>query len=92
MLNCGQLLYSRKQINFNFDTVASLISLYYSNIKAYIAALVAYHINMLNSVPALVSHYLPIPRLDRESLRQVIEVVHYNKIYATDYLSLALPF
>ena len=92
MRNCDQLLYSRQQINFNFDTVASLLSLYYSNIKAYRAALFAYHINMLNSVPALLSHYVPMSLLDRESLKQVIEVVHYNQIYATDHLSLALPF
>ena len=78
MRNCDQLLYSRQQVNFNFDTFASLLSLYYSNIKAYRAALLAYHINMLNSVPALLSHHVPMPLLDRESLRKVVEVVHYN--------------
>ena len=76
MRNCDQLLYSRQQGNFNFDTVASQLSLYYSNIKAYRAALFAYLINMLNNVPVPLSHYVPMSLLDRESLRKVIEVVH----------------
>ena len=47
---------------------------------------------MLNSVPALLSHYVIMLLLDRESLRKIIEVVDYNQIYATDHLSLAFPF
>ena len=92
MRNCDQLLYSRQRVNFNFDTVASRLSLYYSSIKAYRTALFAYLINMFNSVPAKLSHYVRMSLLDRESLRKVKEVVHYNQIYATDHLSLALPF
>ena len=38
----------------------SLLALYYSNIKAYRAALSAYHINMLDSNPARLSHYVPM--------------------------------
>ena len=92
MRNCDQLLYSRQQVNFTFDTVASFLSFYYSNNKAYRAALFAYHIDMLNSVPALLSNYVPMSLLHQESLRKVIEVVHCNQIYATNHLSLALPF
>ena len=39
MRNCDQLLFTRQQINFNFDTVASLLSLFYSNVKSYRSAL-----------------------------------------------------
>ena len=92
MRNCDQLLYSRQQVNFNFDTVSSLLSLYYSNIKAYRAALFAYHINMLNSIPALLSHYVPMSLLNRDSLEAVIESVHYMQMFATDHLTLAIPY
>ena len=34
MRNCDQMLYSRQQINFNFDTASSLLSLFYSNKKS----------------------------------------------------------
>ena len=57
--NSDQLFYSVAQL-----PVASLLSLYYSNIKAYRAALFAYHINMLKSVPALLSHYVPMSLLN----------------------------
>ena len=90
MRNCDQLLFSRQQVNINFDTVASLLSLYYLNIKTYRAALFAYHINMFNSVPANLFDYVPMSLLNRESLRKVIKVIHYNQIYDTDHLILAL--
>ena len=70
MLNCDQLLYSRQQVNFIFDSFASLFPLYYSNIGAYRVALFANHIKMLNSVPALLSHFVPMSLFDQESLRK----------------------
>ena len=39
MRNRDQLLYTRQQVNFNFDTISSLLSLTYSNVKSYRAAL-----------------------------------------------------
>ena len=36
--NCDQLLYTRQQMNFSLDTVSSLLSLIYFNVKAYRAA------------------------------------------------------
>ena len=38
MRNCGQLLYTRQQMKFSLDTVSSLLSLIYCNVKAYRAA------------------------------------------------------
>ena len=35
MRNCDQLLFTRLQINLNFDTVTSLLTLSYSNVKSY---------------------------------------------------------
>ena len=33
--DCTQMLFSREQLNFNFDTTASLLSLLYSDMKSY---------------------------------------------------------
>ena len=91
MRNCDQMLYSRQQINFNFDTVSSLLSLFYSNIKSYRAALFAYRINLLNSIPALLSKYVPMSLLSKESLEIVLNKVAIQQIRALDRLTLAIP-
>ena len=75
MRNCDQLLFTRQQINFNFDTVASLLSLFYSNVKSYRAALFAYRLNLLNSLPALLNKFVPMSLLDRPSLEKVLTIV-----------------
>ena len=38
MRNCYQLLYTRQQMNFTLDTISSLFSLIYCNVKAHRAA------------------------------------------------------
>ena len=55
MRNCDQFLFTRQQVNFNFDTVSSLLSLFYANIKSYRAALFAFHVNVMNSIPTLLN-------------------------------------
>ena len=75
MRNCAQFLFTRQQINFNFDTAASLLTLLYSNIKAYRAVLFAYRLNLLNSIPDLLQNLIPMSLLDRASLDKVIFVV-----------------
>ena len=87
MRNCDQMLYSRQQINFNFDTVSSLLSLFYSNIKSYRAALFAYRINLLDSIPALLSKYVPMSLLSKESLEIVLNKVAIQQIRALDRLT-----
>ena len=91
MRNCDQFLFTRQQINFNFDTIASLLSLFYSNVKSYRAALFAYRLNLLNSIPALLNQYIPMSLLDRASLDEVISVVQSLQNKALDRLTLAIP-
>ena len=91
MRNCDQLLYSRQQINFNFDTISSLLSLFYSNLKCYRAALFAYRINLLNSIPALLNKYVPMSLLSKDSLEVVLNKVAVQQIRALDRLTLAIP-
>ena len=91
MRNCDQLLYSRQQINFNFDTISSLLSLFYSNLKSYRAALFAYRINLLNSIPALLNKYVPMSLLSKDSLEVVLNKVAVQQIRAVDRLTLANP-
>ena len=92
MRNCDQLLFTRQQINFNFDPVASLLALFYSNIKAYSAALFAYRLNLLNSVPALLNKYVPMSLLTRDSLERVLQKVGDIQFNSDDRLTLAIPF
>ena len=82
--NCDEMLYSRQQINFNFDTVASLLSLFYSIIKSYRAALFAYRINLLNSIPALLSKYVPMLLLSKEPLEIVLNEVAIQQTRALE--------
>ena len=74
MKNCDQLLFTRQQINFSFDTVASLLSLFYSNVKSYRAVLFAYRLNLVNSLPALLNKFVPMSLLDRPSLEKVLTI------------------
>ena len=93
MRNCDQLIFTRQQINFNFDTIASLLSLFYSNVKSYRAALFAYRLNLLNSIPALLNlnNLSPMSLLDRASLEQVIAEVQAIQKKALDRLTVAIP-
>ena len=91
MRNCDQFLFTRQQINFNFDTIASLLSLFYSNVKSYRAALFAYRLNLLNSIPAFLNQYIPMSLLDRASLDEVVSVVQSIQNKALDRLTLAIP-
>ena len=92
MRNCDQLLYSRQQINFNFDTISSLLSLFYANVKSYRAALFAYHVNLLNSIPTLLNQYVPMSLLSKESLEIVLDKVAVAQTRELDRLTLAIPF
>ena len=61
MRNCDQLLYTRQQVNVNFDTISSLFSLVYSNVKAYRAALFALQMNIMNAIPPCFQNIFPFP-------------------------------
>ena len=74
MRNGDQILYRRQQVNFNFDTKSSLLSLIYSNVKVYRAALFEFQMKIMNVIPSLLSKYIPMSLLPNESLAQFSKV------------------
>ena len=89
--DCSQMLFSNQQLNFNFDTVASLLAVLYADIKSYRSALYAYKINVQNSIPILLCKRLPMSSVPRDSLTAILESVHDSQKHSTDRLSLAIP-
>ena len=74
--DCTQTLFSNQQINFNFDTAASLLNVVYADITSYKTALYAFKTNVLNSIPTLLDKRLPISLVPRESLLAFIDAVY----------------
>ena len=74
-----------------YDTIASFSSLFYSNVKSYRAALFAYRVNLLNSIPALLNNFIPMTLLGRASLEKVIAEVQAIQNKALDRLTFAIP-
>ena len=89
--DCTQMLFSNQQLNFNFDTVASLLSILYADIKSYRSALYAYKVNLLNSIPILLSKRLPMSLVPKSSLMAILNSVYDSQKDATDRLTLAIP-
>ena len=89
--DCTQMLFSNQQLNINLDTVASLLSIFYADIKSYRSALYAYSISLLNSIPILLDKRLPMSLVPRESLLAVLDSVYDSQKHSTDRLSLAIP-
>ena len=40
--DCDQLLFANQQLNFNFDTVSSLLAMIHASVKSYRSALFAF--------------------------------------------------
>ena len=75
-ISCGiahKPLFSNQQINFNFDTAASLLNVVYADITSYKTALYAFKTNVLNSIPTLMDQRLLMSLVPRESLLAVID-------------------
>ena len=89
--DCTQLLFTHQQINFNFDTIAALLLVLYSDIKSYRIALYTYRINILNSIPVLLDQRLPMSLVPRESLIKILDSVYDSQKVASNRLSLAIP-
>ena len=89
--DCTQLLYTNQQLNFNFDTVASLLSMIYTNIKSYRAALFSYRLTLVGSIPTLLQRHLPMALVPRASLLLILKSVARLQDSAPDRLSLAIP-
>ena len=89
--DCDQLLFTRQQIHFNYDTVSSLLAITFANVKSYRSALYSYRINMLNSIPSLLNKFLPMSLVPRNLLIKILEEVSKMQSHARDRLSLAIP-
>ena len=70
--DCNQLLFSNQQLNFNFDTFSSLLAMIHASIKSYRAALFAFRMNILNSIPVILRGHLPLSLVPTESLLAIL--------------------
>ena len=89
--DCNQVFFSNQQLNFNFDNIASLLSVLYADIKSYRSALYAYNINILNSIPILLNQRLPMSLVPHESLLAILDSVYDAQKMASNRLTLAIP-
>ena len=89
--DCDQLLFANQQLNFNFDTVSSLLSMIHASVKSYRSALFAFRVNILNSIPVLLKGHLPMSLFPMESLLVIMDSVSLRQSKAEDRLSLAIP-
>ena len=89
--DCNQMLFSNQQLNFNFDTLSSLLSMVHASIKAFRSALYAFRMNVLNSIPVILRGHLPMSLIPMDSLLVILERVAIEQSKATDRLSLAIP-
>ena len=89
--DCDQMLFSNQQLNFNFDTLSSLLSLIHASVKSFRAALFAFRINVLNSIPVLLRGHLPMSLVPLDSLLVILESVVRDRANGGDRLSLAIP-
>ena len=88
---CMEIQATQQQLNFNFDTAASLLLTLYADIKSYRAALYSFRINVINAIPTLLDKRLPISLVPRKSLIKILDAVHDSQKNAPDRLTLAIP-
>ena len=89
--DCNQMLFSNQQLNFNYDTVASMLSVIYSDVKRYRSALYSFRLNVINSIPSILKNHLPMSLVPRESLLAILESVAREQSTAKDRLFLSIP-
>ena len=89
--DCDQLLFTRQQVNFNYDTISSLLALTFANIISYRGALYTYKINMMNSIQPTLNQYIPMSMVPRAALTAILDDVASEQWRKSDRLSLAIP-
>ena len=89
--DCDQLLFSRQQINSNYDTISSLLAITFANVKSYRGAIYTYRINMMNSIQPILNHYLAMSLVPRQSLLTILANVAAERSRSKDRSSLAIP-
>ena len=77
---CMEIQSTQQQLNFNFDTAASLLLTLYADIKSYRAALYSFRLNVINAIPTLLDKHLPISLVPRKSLIKILDAVHNSPI------------
>ena len=86
-----QFLFASQQLNFNFDTVSSLLSMIHASVKSYRSALFTFRMNNLKSFPVLPQTHLPMSLIPMESLRAIMNRVSLRQSKVEDRFSLAIP-
>ena len=89
--DCNQTLFSNQQLNFNFDTLSSLLAMIHASVKSYRAVLFAFRMNILNSIPVILRGHLPMSLVPTESLLAILRSVAMKQATAEDRLILAIP-
>ena len=89
--DCDKLLFANQQLNFNFDTVSSLLSMIHASVKSYRSALFAFRMDILNWIPVLLKGYFPMLLIPMESLLAIIDSVSLRQSKVEDRLTLAIP-
>ena len=89
--DCTQMLFSNQQVNFYFDTMASILSLLNTDVKSYRSAIYTYRINVLNAIPTLLQRHLPMSLVPKESLLAILQSVGDELVLSGSRLSLAIP-
>ena len=69
---CMEIQATQQQLNFNFDTAASLLLTLYVDIKSYRTALYSFRISVINAIPTLRDKRLPISLVPRKSLMKIL--------------------
>ena len=82
-------LFSNQQLNFNFDTVASLLSILYADLKSHRSALLSYKVNLLNSIPTLLRKRLSL--VPKSLLIGMLNSVYDSQKDGTERVTLAIP-
>ena len=85
------MLFSNQQVNFNFDTMAFILSLLYSDVKSYRSAIYTYRMNVLNAIPTLLQQHLPMSLVPKESLLAILQSVGDELVLSGSRLSLVIP-
>ena len=89
--DCDQLSFANQQLNFNFDTVSSLVWMIHASVKSYRFALFAFRMNFLNSIPVLLKGHLLMSLIPIESLLVIMDSVSLVQSKAEDRFTLAIP-
>ena len=91
MRMCDVYLFTRTQANHIRTSILAEVDSLIANIRSYRAALVAYRINLLNSLSHLSLGRLPLSLVERGVLSEILMEVATDQLHAPDRLTLAVP-